>query len=158
MAVISRVTFSATLLGLSFAAGLAFAEGPAPASAAEDAFLDILPRVEVPDMVELIPGSVNEEFRHCEAFWPSEYVQTQSGPEARAYRDIYGFVKARNVIMTKDCSCLGKVANWSDVESIAVDLRRSSGTKLLGWQDTKPVFEASNELFPVAQAMCGGSF
>ena len=39
----------------------------------EDTYLDVLPKVDVPENVEPIPGAVNEEFRNCEAFWPAGY-------------------------------------------------------------------------------------
>ena len=158
MTMISRAAFSATLIGLSLAAGLAAAEGHAPNSAAEDAFLDVLPRVEVPDMVEPIPGAVNEEFRHCEAFWPSEYAQAQSGPEARALRDIYGLVRTQNVIATKDCSCVGKVATWQEVERIAAALRARNGIERLTWRQTEEIAAESNRLTEIAETMCGGPF
>jgi hypothetical protein len=155
----SRLKTSGLTLALAFLPGIALAETPAPADAAqEEAFLDVLPKVQISDDVQPIPGAVNEEFRNCEAQWPAEYALSQSGQEARPYRDIYGYVKVRNVIATKDCTCAGKVATWSDVELIATRLREDSGKDRLGWQDTKAVFDASNEMFPIAEAMCGGSF
>jgi hypothetical protein len=140
--------------------GAAMAEtSPAPADAAqEEAFLSVLPKVEVPEDVQLIPGAVNEEFRNCRASWPAEYELSQKGPEARAYRDIYGFIKVRNVIETQDCSCAGKVASWADVETLAADLRQAKTVDRLTWQQTLEVFETSNTLFPIAEAMCGGRF
>jgi hypothetical protein len=73
---------------------MATAEAPAPADLAqEEAFLDVLPKIDVPDDVQPIPGAVNEEFRNCEAQWPPEYALSQKGPEARAYRDIYGLCR-----------------------------------------------------------------
>ena len=77
----------------------AWAEAPARADISkEDAYLDVLPKVEIPDDVQPIPGAVNEEFRNCEASWPAGYALARSGPEARALRDIYGLVRVRNVI------------------------------------------------------------
>lgn len=137
----------------------AWAETPAPTDLAqEDAYLDVLPKVEIPDDVQPIPGAVNEEFRNCRANWPAEYEQSQKGTEARAYRDIYGLIKVRNVVQTQDCSCAGKVASWDDVESLAASLRRAKSVERLTWQQTLEVFEASNALFPIAETMCGGSF
>ena len=137
----------------------AWADTPAPADLAqEDAFLDVLPKVEIPDDVQAIPGAVNEEFRNCRASWPAQYEQSQKGPEARAYRDIYGLIKVRNVVQTQDCSCAGKVANWDDVEALAADLRSAKSVEHLTWQQTLEVFEASSALFPIAETMCGGSF
>lgn len=155
----TKLAFVGTMFSLASLPGIVLAETPAPVDAAqEEAFLDVLPKVEIPDEVQLIPGAVNEEFRNCKAQWPAEYASSQSGQEARAYRDIYGYVKVRNVIATKDCTCAGKVATWSDVELIATKLRENSGKDRLGWQDTKAVFDASNEMLPIAEAMCGGSF
>jgi hypothetical protein len=137
----------------------AWSETPAPADVPqENAYLDVLPKVEVPENVQPIPGAVNEEFRNCRTFWPTEYALSQKGPEARAYRDIYGFIKVRNVIETQDCSCAGKVANWTDVEKLAADLRKAKTVERLTWQQTLDVFETSKDLFPVAETMCGGSF
>ena len=151
--------FSTALILATLLAGMASAETHAPAELAqEEAFLDVLPKVEVPDDVQPIPGAVNEEFRNCEAQWPPEYAMSQKGPEARAYRDIYGYVKVRNVIATSDCTCAGKVAAWSDVDLIAAAIRKETGKERLSWQDTKVVFDTSNELFPIAETMCGGSF
>ena len=151
--------FSAALILATLLAGMATAEAPAPADLVqEESFLDVLPKVVVPDDVQPIPGAVNEEFRNCEAQWPPEYAMSQSGPEARAYRDIYGYVKVRNVIATSDCTCAGKVAAWSDVDLIAAAIRKETGKERLSWQDTKVVFDTSNELFPIAETMCGGSF
>jgi hypothetical protein len=154
-----RRAIGATLALAALLPGIALAETPAPADAAqEQAFLDVLPKIEIPEDVQPIPGAVNEEFRNCEAQWPTEYAVSQKGSEARAYRDIYGLIKVRNVIETRDCTCAGKVAAWSDVELIASSLREKSGKEHLGWQDTKAVFDASNELFPIAETMCGGDF
>ena len=137
----------------------AWAETPAPADITrEDTYLDVLPKVEIPEDIQPIPGAVNEEFRDCRALWPAEYELSQKGPEARAYRDIYGFIKVRHVVQTQDCSCAGKVANWNDVEALAADLRSAKSVERLTWQQTREVFEASNALFPIAETMCGGSF
>lgn len=151
--------FSAALILATQWTGMATAEAPALADMApEEAFLNVLPKIDVPDDVQPIQGAVNEEFRNCEAQWPPEYAMSQKGPEARAYRDIYGYVKVRNVIATSDCTCVGKVAAWSDVDLIAAAIRKETRTERLSWQDTKVVFDASNELFPIAETMCGGSF
>ena len=137
----------------------AWAETPAPTETAqEDAYLDVLPKVDVPENVEPIPGAVNEEFRNCEASWAPEYEASQKGSEARAYRDIYGFIKVRNVVQTQDCSCAGKVASWEDVEALAAGLRTEKSVDRLTWQQTLEVFDASNALFPIAETMCGGKF
>lgn len=77
--------FSTALILATLWTGMAPAETPAPADLAqEEAFLDVLPKIDVPDDVQPIPGAVNEEFRNCEAQWPPEYAMSQSGPEARA--------------------------------------------------------------------------
>ena len=137
----------------------AWSETPAPADIAqEDAYLDVLPKVDVSENVQPIPGAVNEEFRNCEASWPAGYALARSGPEARALRDIYGLIRVRNVIETQDCGCAGKVANWEDVEAVAVALREQYGIKRLGWQQTKAIAEEVAELTIVAETMCGGSF
>jgi hypothetical protein len=140
--------------------GAAMAETtPAPADAAqEEAFLSVLPKVEVPEDVQPIPGAVNEEFRNCRASWPAEYELARSSPEARALRDIYGFVRVRNVIGTQDCGCAGKVANWEDVETVAAALRDQYGVDKLSWQQTKAIAEEASTLTAVAETMCGGSF
>ena len=156
--------FKAQMTGGAFAliavfSAAALAETQAPTDLAqEDAYLDVLPKVEIPENVQPIPGAVNEEFRNCRALWPAEYELSQKGTEARAYRDIYGFIKVRNVVQTQDCSCAGKVASWEDVEALAASLRRAKSVERLTWQQTLEVFEASNALFPIAETMCGGSF
>ncbi len=137
----------------------AWAETPAPADIAqEEAYLDVLPKVEIPEIVEPIPGAVNEEFRECEAFWPAGYALARSGPEARALRDIYGLVRVRNVIETQDCGCAGKVANWEKVEAVAAALRDHHDVQRLSWQQTKAIAEEAATLTAVAETMCGGSF
>lgn len=137
----------------------AWAETPAPADISEeDAYLDVLPKVEIPDAVQPIPGAVNEEFRNCEASWPAGYALARSGPEARALRDIYGLVRVRNVIETQNCGCTGKVANWEDVEAVAAALRDHHDVQRLGWQQTKAIAEEAATLTAVAETMCGGSF
>lgn len=157
-AFIAQMTGGAFALIAVFSAA-AWAETPAPADISkEDAYLDVLPKVEIPDDVQPIPGAVNEEFRSCRANWPAEYELSQKGTEARAYRDIYGFIKVRNVVQTQDCSCAGKVASWEEVESLAAGLRRAKSVERLTWQQTLEVFEASNALFPITEIMCGGSF
>ena len=156
--------FKARLMGgaiglIAIIATAVWAETPAPADIAlEDAYLDVLPKVEIPDDVQPIPGAVNEEFRNCEAFWPEGYALARSGPEARALRDIYSFVRARNVISTRDCSCSGKVAHWEGVEEIAAALRERHDTERLGWQQTESVSAEAKKLTAVAETMCGGSF
>ena len=137
----------------------AWAEAPAPAETAqEEAFLSVLPKIEVPEDVQPIPGAVNEEFRNCQAFWPAGYELAQSGPEARALRDIYGLVRVRNVIETQDCGCAGKVANWEKVEAVAAALRDHHDVQRLSWQQTKAIAEEAAELTVVVETMCGGSF
>ena len=137
----------------------AWAETPALAdNSKEDAYLDVLPKVEIPEAVQPIPGAVNEEFRNCEASWPAGYALARSGPEARALRDIYSFVRARNVISTRDCGCSGKVANWEGVEEIAAALRERHDTERLGWQQTVSVSAEAKKLIAIAETMCGGSF
>ena len=137
----------------------AWAETPAPAdNSKEDAYLDVLPKVEIPDDVQPIPGAVNEEFRNCEASWPAGYALARSGPEARALRDIYSIVRAQNVISTRDCGCSGKVANWEVVEEIAAALRERHRVERLGWQQTESVSEEAKKLIAIAETMCGGSF
>ena len=137
----------------------AWAETSVPADIAqEEAYLDVLPKVEIPKNVQPIPGAVNEEFRNCRALWPAEYDQVQSGPEARALRDIYGYVQARNVVATQDCACAGKVASWADVETLTTALRAELGAQRLTWQHTKTIAEEADRLTAIAEAMCGGSF
>jgi hypothetical protein len=144
---------------LTFPSGTAAAETPATAAVAEeDAFLDILPKLEIPEHVEPIPGAVNEEFRNCEVFWPVGYKDAQSGPEARALRDIYGFIQAWNVVASKDCGCNGKAANWEDVELVAAALREQYGVEQLRWQQTKTIVTAADRLTAIAEVLCGGSF
>lgn len=139
--------------------GPSMAQTPAPASSAQEkAFLEVLPKIEVPDDVQPIPGAVNEEFRNCRAFWPAEYEQVQSGPEARALRDIYGYVQARNVVAMQDCTCLGKVGSWAQVETLATALRAEVGVQSLTWQHTKTVVDDADRLTAIAETMCGGSF
>lgn len=146
-------------LVLSLLPSLAFADASAPSDPTqEDAFLDVLPKLEVPSDVQPIPGAVNEEFRNCRASWPAEYDQAQSGPEARALRDIYGLVRVHNVIATQDCGCAGKVASWDEVEALAVVLRKAEGVDRLTWQHTKEVADEADRLTAVAETMCGGSF
>lgn len=154
-----RKLFSAALILATLLTGMATAETPAPADLAqEEAFLDVVPKIDVPDDVQPIPGAVNEEFRNCEAQWPPEYQDAQSGAEARALRDIYSYVRARNVIATSDCGCTGKVASWDDVEAIAAALRDGQKVERLSWQHTATVSTEARKLIAIAETMCGGSF
>ena len=156
--------FKARLMGGAFGliaiiSTAAWAETPAPTDLAqEDAYLDVLPKVEIPEDIQPIPEAVNEEFRNCEASWPAGYALARSGPEARALRDIYSFVRAQNVISTGDCGCSGKVANWAGVEEIAAALRERHDTERLGWQQTELVSAEAKKLIAIAETMCGGSF
>jgi hypothetical protein len=148
-----------TMVSLVAFGGPSMAQTPAPATPAqEEVFLDVLPKIEVPEDVQPIPGAVNEEFKTCRAFWPKGYDQAQSGPEARALRDIYSLVRAGNVISTRDCTCIGKVASWDDVETIAARLRGHFGIQELGWQQTNAISVEAKRLMAVAATMCGGSF
>ena len=155
-----KVRMTGGALGLiAVFSATAWAETPAPADISEeDAYLGVLPKVDVPEIVEPIPGAVNEEFRNCEASWPAGYALARSGPEARALRDIYSFVRAQNVISTGDCGCSGKVANWAGVEEIAAALRERHDTERLGWQQTELVSAEAKKLIAIAETMCGGSF
>jgi hypothetical protein len=154
-----RKPFCAATILTVLMTGMAAAEAAAPADLVqEEAFLDVLPKIDVPDDVQPIPGAVNEEFRNCEAQWPPEYKDAQPGPEARALRDIYGFVQARNVVVSKDCSCTGKVASWEDVDRVAEALRKQNGVERLGWLHTKVIAAEADRLTVVAETMCGGSF
>lgn len=139
--------------------GAAPAETPAPeGGAAEEAFLDLLPPLDLPADIQPIPGARNETFRDCRTYWPEGYAQAQTGPEARALRDIFSFVAARQVIMTKDCRCASKVADWNQVEVIAAALRESHGTDRLTWRETARVSEEARRLIAVAEALCSGAF
>jgi hypothetical protein len=160
MANVFHAQIIGSALGLITAfASTVWAETPAPADIAqEDAYLDVLPKVEIPDDVQPIKGAVNEEFRNCEASWPAGYTLARSGPEARALRDIYSFVRAQNVISTGDCGCSGKVANWEGVEEIAAALRERHDAERLGWQQTELVSAEAKKLIAIAETMCGGSF
>ena len=159
MGKLQQKPFSAALILATLWTGMASAETPAPADLAqEEAFLDVLPKIDVPDDVQPIPGAVNEEFRNCEASWPAGYALARSGPEARALRDIYGLVRVRNVIETQDCGCTGKVANWEEVEAVAAALRDHHDVQRLSWQQTKAIAEEAATLTAVAETMCGGSF
>ena len=157
-------TFKVQMMGGAFGlmavvSSAAWAETTTPANTAqEEAFLDLLPKVDVPENVEPIPGAVNEEFRNCEASWPAGYALARSGPEARALRDIYGLVRVQNVISTQDCGCAGKVANWEEVEAVAAALRDHFSVQRLSWQQTKAVAEEAAKLTVVAETMCGGGF
>ena len=152
-------TMGGALWLISVFSAAAWAETPVPAELAqEEAYLDVLPKVEIPENVEPIPGAVNEEFRNCEASWPTGYALARSGPEARALRDIYSFVRAQNVISTRDCGCSGKIANWDGVEEIAAALRERHDTERLGWQQTESVSAEAKKLIAIAETMCGGSF
>ena len=156
--------FKAQIIGsvlsvIAIVSAAAWAETPVPADhAQEEAYLDVLPKVDVSENVQPIPGAVNEEFRNCEASWPAGYALARSGPEARALRDIYGLVRVRNVIETQDCGCAGKVADWEDVEAVAAALREQYGVERLGWQQTKAIAKEAAELTIVAETMCGGTF
>jgi hypothetical protein len=108
--------------------------------------------------VQPIPGAVNAAFRTCEAFWPAGYRASQAGPEARAYRDIYSLVRARNVIANADCSCKGKVADWNDVTTLAEALQAQLRTERLRWQDTDGISSQARALIAVAETLCGGPF
>jgi hypothetical protein len=156
---LQRKPFSAALILATLVTGMALSETPAPADLAlEEEFLDVLPKIDVPDDVQPIPGAVNEEFRNCEAQWPAGYELARSGPEARALRDIYGLVRTRNVIISKDCTCSGKVANWQDVDRVAEALRKQQGVERLGWLHTKEIAAEADRLTAIAETMCGGSF
>ena len=157
-------TFKARMMGGAFGmiaiiSTATWAEAPAPAdNAQEDAYLNVLPKIDVPEDVQPIPGAMNEEFRNCEASWPAGYAMARSGPEARALRDIYSFVRARNVISTKDCSCKGKVAVWDQVDEVAAALREQHNVEGLSWQHTETMSAEAKKLIAVAETMCGGSF
>ncbi len=149
----------AALALLPFLSAAALAETPASAGAAqEEAFLDVLPKIDIPENVQPIPGAVNEEFRNCQASWPAGYELARTGPEARAFRDIYSLIRARNVISKKDCGCTGKVASWDDVDAIASALRAHYNVDRLGWQQTEKISADAKKLIAVAETMCGGSF
>jgi hypothetical protein len=146
-----------TLSGLL--SGPLAAENPSPEQIGDDtAFLGVLPKFAVPDDVQPIPGAVNEPFLTCEAVWPQGYTLSQSGPEARAYRDIYSFVRARNVIAKGNCSCDGKVADWDDVSPIAAAIRAHYRTERLRWQHTAEVSDQARTLVAIAETLCGGPF
>ncbi len=150
----------AALAVMPLISGVVVAETtPAPADIAqEEAFLSILPKIEIPDDVQPIPGAVNEEFRNCQAFWPAGYELARSGPEARALRDIYSFVRTRNVVATKDCGCTGKVADWHEVDAAAAALREYHNVERLTWLQTEAISTEAKKLIAVAETMCGGSF
>lgn len=159
MGKLQQKPFSAALILATLWTGMTSAEAPASSDMAqEEAFLNVLPKVDVPDDVQPIPGAVNEKFRNCEAHWPPQYREAQSRAEARALRDIYSFVQVQNVVGTEDCTCIGKVASWEDVERIAEALRKQNGVERLSWLHTKDIAAEADRLTVIAETMCGGSF
>ena len=149
----------AVFLCVAVLSGAASADTLAPADGAEeDAFLDLLPPLDLPAEIQPIPGARNQPFRDCRTFWPEGYAQAQTGPEARALRDIFSFVAARQVIMTKDCGCTSKVADWNEVEAIAAALRESHSTDHLSWRETARVSEEARALIAIAETLCVGAF
>lgn len=157
-----RPALSLVLAALFFAValpGAASADTSAPAGgAAEGAFLDLLPPLDLPAEIQPIPGARNQPFRDCRSYWPEGYARAQTGPEARALRDIYGLVRARNVIIMRDCGCEAKVADWHQVEAIATALRKSQDADRLTWRDTARVSEEADRLTVIAETLCGGAF
>ena len=158
----SRPAHSPLLAVFLFAAtipGASSADSSTPTDvAAEEAFLDLLQPLDLPAEIQPIPGARNEAFRDCRSYWPEGYAQAQSGPEARALRDIYALVRARNVIVTRDCGCEAKVADWDQVEAIAAALRESDNLDLLTWRETARVSEEADRLTVIAETLCGGAF
>lgn len=156
------LTLAAFMTALTLAGlmpGPLAAENPSQEQIGDEAtFLAVLPKIAVPDDVQPIPEAVNEPFRTCEAVWPKGYALSQSGPEARAYRDIYSFVRARNVIAKGDCSCDGKVADWDDASTIAAAMRAQIRTERLRWQHTAEVSKQARRLVAIVETLCGGPF
>jgi hypothetical protein len=156
---ITRKTACATLALASLLPGHGFGETSAASQLAqEEVFLDVLPQFELPDDVQPIPGAVNEEFRHCRELWPAGYELARSGPESRALRDIYGLIRTRNVIVSRNCTCSAKVANWEDVDRVATALRTETGVRQLDWRHTREIAAEAGRLTAIAEAMCGGPF
>lgn len=157
--ILPRLPLATALAVTTCLTGPCLAQAPTPSpEAQEEAFLDILPPLAIPADVQPIPGAVNEEFRNCQALWPEGYAQARSGPEARALRDVYSMIRARNVISTQDCSCAGKVASWETVELAANVLRKRHQTDRLGWQHTEALSAEARKLIAIAETMCGGAF
>lgn len=127
----------------------------AEAVARENDFLKITPDAPVPEGVELIEGAENVQFKHCDAQWLPEWKEHRND---RSWRDIYGYVRIKNVIETKDCSCTGKVASWAPAATIYAELQAKYGVSVLDIQHTRDLSEEANQLLPTAEAMCGGKF
>jgi hypothetical protein len=127
----------------------------ADAVARENDFLQIVPDTPVPEGVEPIEGAENVEFKHCDTQWLPEWKEHRRD---REWNDIYGYVKRKNVIDTKDCSCTGKVASWQPVEAIYAELQAKYGVSVVKMIHTDEYFQKAEAMTPVAEAMCGGKF
>lgn len=84
-----------------------------------------------------------------------EYLRGVSASATRRW--IYSYVRAKNVVDTKDCSCTGKMPPFAPVYAIQKELEAQYGED---WADSgqQKYIELSEEYLDKAEAMCGGEF
>lgn len=149
----------ALFVGVVLALGGALA-APVGAEMAEDEFLRVAPLPEGIEAVEPIPGAVNVRFQDCEAFWPEGYRAWRAEGVATdghaRKRDIYSWLRARQAFEARDCSCMGKVAGWDEVERILAALRETHGHVLI--KHTAEYAAQAGIITAAVERMCGGPF
>lgn len=120
------------------------------ADQAENDFLRVSPEVAAPADVEPIPGAVNVRWKHCEI--PADIKSFMRA--GRSQRDVYGYVRAQNVIETLDCGCTGKVVTMAQVLPLWQEFEDKFGAPQP--QHTDALYEESERLAEKVRVMCGG--
>lgn len=117
----------------------------------EDGFLRIIPD-DTAENVEPFTGTKNVEYKTCDI--PKDLYKWLYKVGNRAQRDVYGYLRAKNVLKTHDCGCSGKVLPLSEVMPFWNKLVEKYGR--VSEVETEPLYDESQRLNKIVRASCGG--
>lgn len=117
----------------------------------DDGFLRIMPD-DTAEHVEPFTGTKNEEFRTCEI--PKDLYKWLYKVGNRPQRDVYDYLRSKNVLETHDCGCSGKVLPLSKVMPFWNKLVEKYGR--VTSDQTEVFFDESERLDKIVRASCGG--
>lgn len=105
------------------------------------------------------PLTENVPYSSCERA-PEVTSEAFTGPSFDAYarRMIYSYAQMRRVLATRDCTCAGKVAPFSDVAEIESQVAARDG---IAWNRRvvgREYITRARGLRDQVEAMCGGKF
>ena len=125
---------------------------------AEDDYLrlDLGPKVDVSGIERVPSAADNQPYRTCPRTLEMQAnLRFPGGDGNRAYRDIAGYLSVTNVIVTKDCTCEGKVVPHKVVAAFEDRLHEKFDVDVLQPQHTDDLYTEYQRQKKIVAAMCG---